>query len=59
MQTAAHNRRTATQAKALTKNDLLLATDLSRFFDDPLGFVLYVFPWGKPGTRLALSLIHI
>ncbi len=53
MQTAAHNRRTATQAKALTKNDLLLATDLSRFFDDPLGFVLYVFPWGKPGTRLA------
>ena len=47
------NRRTATQAKMLTRADLDLAKDLSGYFDDPLGFVLYAFPWGKKGTRLA------
>lgn len=30
-----------------------LATDIFNFFDDPLGFVLYAFPWGVPGTPLA------
>ena len=25
--------------------DLALAQDLARFYDDPLGFVLYAFPW--------------
>jgi hypothetical protein len=28
---------------------LALAQDIARFYDNPLGFVLYVFPWGKPG----------
>jgi len=25
--------------------DLLLAEDMGRFFDDPLGFVIYAYPW--------------
>jgi hypothetical protein len=29
-----------------------LAADISTFYDDPLGFVLYAFPWGKVGTPL-------
>lgn len=37
----------------MTLADLQLAQDLAGFYDDPLGFVLYVFPWGKAGTRLA------
>ena len=46
-------RRTAGAAKNFTREDLDLARDLSAFYADPLGFVLYVFPWGKKGTRLA------
>ena len=46
-------RRAAGGAKNMTRQDLVLAADLSQFYADPLGFVLYVFPWGKPGTRLA------
>lgn len=30
-----------------------LVEDIVRFHNDPLGFILYTFPWGKPGTRLA------
>lgn len=30
-----------------------LAADIASFVDDPLGYVLYVFPWGVPGTSLA------
>jgi hypothetical protein len=26
--------------------------DIARFTDDPLGYVLYAFPWGEPGTPL-------
>lgn len=29
-----------------SKADDLLAEDMGRFFDDPLGFVRYAFPWG-------------
>ena len=29
-----------------------LFDDLDRFRDDPLGFVLWAFPWGEPGTQL-------
>lgn len=32
--------------------DLQLAEELKKFYDDPLGFVLFAYPWGKPG-RLA------
>lgn len=29
-----------------------LAHDISEFYDDPLGYVLYAFPWGVKGTEL-------
>lgn len=29
-----------------------LATEIARFYDDPLGYVQCVFPWGIPGTDL-------
>jgi len=31
----------------------VLADDLIRFRHDPLGWVLWAFPWGEPGTELA------
>lgn len=31
---------------------LALAEDLASFEHDPLGYVLWAFPWGKPGTEL-------
>ena len=36
--------------KALTAE---IVTDLGSFTHDPLGFVLWAFPWGQPGTLLA------
>ena len=30
-----------------------LASDIASFCCDPLGFVLYAFPWGEAGTQLA------
>jgi hypothetical protein len=35
-----------------TNPDVELATDFAKFYDDPLGFVLYAFPWGEAGTPL-------
>lgn len=32
--------------------DVNLAEEISQFYDDPYGFVLYAFPWGEPGTSL-------
>ena len=29
--------------------ELLLAEKIAEFYDDPLGFIQYVFPWGEPG----------
>ena len=29
-----------------------LASDIAGFYDDPLGFVLYAYPWGQAGTAL-------
>lgn len=29
--------------------DLMLADEVSRFYADPLGFVLFAFPWGEEG----------
>lgn len=42
----------AATAKAPTDVELLL-DDLARFELDPLGFILWAFPWGEPGTSLA------
>lgn len=33
--------------------DDALLEDIAGFFDDPLGFVLFAFPWGEAGTSLA------
>ena len=40
------------QTELETDPRLVLAQDISRFYDNPLGFVMYVFPWGKAGTIL-------
>lgn len=32
--------------------DLQLAEEIARFYDDPLGFVMFAYPWGEPGTAL-------
>ncbi len=37
----------------MSKHDLELAERIGEFYADPLGFVLFAFPWGKEGTRLA------
>jgi hypothetical protein len=29
--------------------DLDLANEVSKYYDDPLGFVIFAFPWGEPG----------
>ncbi len=32
--------------------DIELADELTQFYDDPYGFVLFAFPWGETGTSL-------
>ena len=32
--------------------DIQLAEEISQFYDDPLGFVRFAYPWGEPGTSL-------
>lgn len=32
--------------------DVLLAESVAEYYADPLGFVLFAFPWGEPGTPL-------
>lgn len=39
-------------ALALSKADDSLIEDVAGFFANPLGFVLYAYPWGEPGTSL-------
>lgn len=36
----------------LTKLDIELIEDIAGFYNDPLGFILYAFPWGEKGTWL-------
>ncbi len=33
--------------------DEQLADEISQYYADPLGFVLFAYPWGEPGTPLA------
>lgn len=47
------SRSAAGARKRLTKHDLELAAKIGEFYDDPYGFVLFAFPWGVEGTRLA------
>jgi len=39
-------------ATAEISPDLQLAEELKQFYDDPLGYVMFAFPWGVPGTAL-------
>ena len=32
--------------------DISLAEEISQFYDDPLGFVRFAYPWGEPGSSL-------
>jgi hypothetical protein len=32
--------------------DVALADELKNFYDDPLGFVMFAYPWGVPGSPL-------
>lgn len=32
--------------------DVSLSEEVGQFYDDPLGFVLYAFPWGEKGSSL-------
>lgn len=32
--------------------DVQLAEEISRFYADPYGFVMFAYPWGEPGTPL-------
>ena len=34
------------------QEEQLLADTIANFYDDPLGFVLFVFPWGEKGSEL-------
>ena len=36
-----------------TDPNLLLADELANFYADPLGFVLFAYPWGEPGPLQA------
>ena len=36
--------------------ELMLATDLAAFYDDPLGFVMYAFPWDTDPTLQLVKL---
>ena len=38
---------------APSENEIALIEDIAAFYDDPLGFVLYAFPWGVNGGPLA------
>lgn len=40
----------------LVDRKLLLAKEVSEYYDDPLGFTLFAFPWGMEGTLLAQEL---
>lgn len=35
-----------------TRFEAELVRDISEFYDDPYGFVMYAFPWGQKGTAL-------
>lgn len=32
--------------------DIQLANEVSQFYDDPVGFTMFAFDWGEPGTSL-------
>ena len=52
---APHNQEAFAVGVAVSRNlspDQQLALDMGSFFEDPYGFVMYAYPWGKEGTEL-------
>lgn len=39
----------------LTEQDLKLSEEVANYYADPLGFVLFAFPWGEPGPLKAYT----
>lgn len=52
MSTAARRRQQRKGPKA-AEAELQLVQDIAQFEHDPLGYVLYAYPWGREGTELA------
>ena len=42
----------------MKKPEQILASDMARFYADPLGFVLYAFPWGKEEALKKVELLE-
>lgn len=53
MQPSASKRNKTKIAEAFRKEDLELMRECGSYYDDPYGFVLFCYPWGKEGTELA------
>lgn len=49
---ATQQRKAAPKRDSVRDAELALIQDIAGFAFDPAGFVRYVFPWGKAGTRL-------
>lgn len=43
---------TLTAPRVEESPELLLAEEIARFYDDPLGFVMFAYPWGEPEPPL-------
>lgn len=43
---------TMTQELSASEYEQQLTEEIAEFYDDPFGFVMYIFPWGVPGTDL-------
>jgi hypothetical protein len=42
----------STGSQRITNIDAEISSDCAQYYDDPLGWVLWAFPWGEPGTIL-------
>lgn len=37
------------------EQQIALADEMARFYDDPLGFVMFVFPWGEDSSQGSMA----
>lgn len=42
----------STQAESYRSAQVILADEIAKYYDDPLGFVYFAYPWGEAGTEL-------
>ena len=40
---------------SLSSDDIKLSEAIAEYYDDPLGGVLFLYPWGEAGKPLATS----